>query len=123
MQLSERTLLIARALRRAHQLFPVRDWAGVQFDPNGSLHFSKRHADSYLQDSHIERVDLIKIDVDGNEYDIICGLRSCIDHVRPIVMVEMIADMERNVRPGNYQIMKYGDCGNVFCLPPERARR
>src|SRR5262249_4832856 len=111
------------------------EWTGVQFDPHGTLRFPMRNADAYLRDNHIDRVDMIKLDVDGNELDILRGLTDCIHRCRPIIIVEAdeTVDEFRVAIPQGYRF--FGNSrrlisarttfaeitrdftGNVFCMP------
>lgn len=64
------------------------EWAGVQFDPTGSLRFPMRNTELYFKQNGFDRIDLIKLDVDGNELDILINLRSHIERLRPLLVVE-----------------------------------
>jgi FkbM family methyltransferase len=114
-------------------------WAGVQYDPEGSLRFSMRHADTYLNEQRIEQVHLIKLDVDGNELEILRGLRNTLDRDRPIILVEAnegIREFHGDL-PEQYHFLHHiplggliagkrlcdvdeQSKGNVFCIPREK---
>lgn len=110
------------------------EWAGVQFDPTGALRFPMRNADLYLKQNGIDRIDLIKLDVDGNELDILISLRSHIERLRPTLVVEAdrtIASLAE-VLPNDYELLgnSHGRLrridahfqGNIFCISREHMR-
>lgn len=84
--------------------------------------------DSYVEKNEIESCDLIKIDVDGIEYEILKGAENLLKKFRPIFIVETNGD-ERLIEffsSHNYQILDMklepyilGDMipGNIFCVP------
>jgi FkbM family methyltransferase len=93
------------------------EWAGVQFDPRGPFRLPMLQADNYLQQQKIDRVDLIKIDVDGNEQDVLRGLSSCIQNCKPIIVIEAndgIAPL-RALLPEYRFDSEHG--ANAFCFP------
>lgn len=45
--------------------------------------------DSYVQMSSINRMDFIKLDVDGYELDVLSGATQCIAKFRPIILLEL----------------------------------
>ena len=45
--------------------------------------------DSYLARAGVQRIDWIKIDVDGNEYPVLCGAQSSLARFRPKIIMEM----------------------------------
>lgn len=47
------------------------------------------HADPYLAELALPRVDLIKIDVEGFEITVVKGLRKTLEQYRPVVMLEL----------------------------------
>jgi FkbM family methyltransferase len=95
------------------------EWAGVQFDPHGTLTFPMRNGDRYLRKYGIERVDLIKLDVDGNEIDILRGLTACIEVSRPIILVEGTLSALEPVRDlfREYHFTALRKSCNMICLP------
>jgi FkbM family methyltransferase len=114
-------------------------WAGVQYDPEGSLRFPMLHGDTYLNKQRIEHVHLIKLDVDGNELEILRGLRNTLNRDRPIIMVEAnegIREFHGDL-PEQYHFLQHVPLGgliaakrlcdvdvqatgNVFCVPREQ---
>jgi FkbM family methyltransferase len=49
----------------------------------------KRTLDEFIEENNIEQVDMIKLDVDGNEVDILQGARLTFEKFRPILIVEL----------------------------------
>jgi FkbM family methyltransferase len=47
-----------------------------------------RTLDEVLSSLHIERIDLIKIDIEGGEFDVMSSARATLEQKRPIVIVE-----------------------------------
>ncbi|MEM8930889.1 MAG: FkbM family methyltransferase [Acidobacteriota bacterium] len=52
----------------------------------------RRRLDSILQERAIERIDLLKIDVDGGDLDVLRGAVEAVRRDRPIVIVELAAN-------------------------------
>lgn len=84
--------------------------------------------DSYVEENEIESCDLIKIDVDGIEYEILKGAENLLKKFRPILIVETNGDKRliEFFSSHNYQILDMklepyilGDMipGNIFCVP------
>jgi FkbM family methyltransferase len=72
--------------------------------------------DSFVRDRGVDRVDLIKIDTDGNELDVLKGAADTLRRFRPIVIFELTAylmkereisfsDYEELLLPLGYQLM------------------
>ena len=51
------------------------------------------HLDSFLRERGVERLDLIKLDVDGHELDVLKGASESIDRFRPSVVVELCTEV------------------------------
>jgi FkbM family methyltransferase len=56
-----------------------------RYSPDGELELEVRRGDDVIS---LDRVDLIKIDVEGMEADVLCGLRRSIRKYRPVVVFE-----------------------------------
>lgn len=49
--------------------------------------------DSFIIDNEIDKMDLIKIDVEGSEMDVINGMKDCISKYDPTILVEINQDI------------------------------
>lgn len=61
------------------------NWGGERVEINISA------ASKYLQSAGITAADLIKIDVEGFEMDVLDGLRTFLEHARPVLWIEISA--------------------------------
>lgn len=56
--------------------------------------------DDWLMDHQVSRIDIVKIDVDGNEYPVFAGSRNMLENYRPLIIMEVGAwhfhDSDRN---------------------------
>ncbi len=85
--------------------------------------------DHYIETNNITKCDLVKIDVDGIEYDILNGAQELINKLKPIFIVETNNDQRINefFLKNDYQILNMkleqileGELPeNIFCLPKE----
>jgi len=57
----------------------------------------KNTLDNIVADKRISKIDIIKLDVDGNELDVLMGGRKCITKFKPIFVMELGPDQyEKN---------------------------
>lgn len=49
--------------------------------------------DSFVQEQNIPKVDIIKIDVDGGEFNVIQGMKETLLNQKPIVILELFSEM------------------------------
>lgn len=63
--------------------------------------------DSYIEENGITKCDLVKIDVDGIEYEILKGARSLIERFKPVFIVESNGDKRiiEFFKTKNYQVL------------------
>jgi hypothetical protein len=97
------------------------------------------HGDTYLNEQRIDHVHLIKLDVDGNELEILRGLRNTLNRDRPIILIEAMEGIREfhGDLPDQYQYVQHVPlggliagkklcdvgvqaAGNVFCVPREQ---
>ena len=52
--------------------------------------------DEFVEDSGINSIDFIKIDVDGNEADVISGALKIIEKYHPILLIEWAPELFKN---------------------------
>ncbi|MBK9130714.1 MAG: FkbM family methyltransferase [Gammaproteobacteria bacterium] len=50
-----------------------------------------RRLDNWISEQEISRVDLVKIDVDGNEYSVLTGGETTISNYRPVFLMEAVS--------------------------------
>src|SRR5262249_32601140 len=82
----------ATASSQAHILFPPREpknSAVIAAATNGSIIVPSFTLDQLLHD--LDRVDLVKIDVEGSEVNVIEGMRETIARHRPSILLEFNA--------------------------------
>jgi FkbM family methyltransferase len=66
-----------------------------------------KNADNYIKELGIQKVSLIKIDVEGFEYEVLCGLKQTIFKNRPVIFFEFNPENE-----------KFGTAENMYaCFP------
>jgi hypothetical protein len=61
----------------------------------------------FVKTRRIARVDLIKIDVDGNELDVLAGATEVIELFRPKIIVEIADDPEDSSNNKVFQVMDF----------------
>ena len=52
--------------------------------------------DGYLSSNNIKSLDLIKLDVDGNELDVLGGAENVLKKIKPIIIMELAPDQYDN---------------------------
>lgn len=50
--------------------------------------------DTYIKDNPVSRIDLIKIDVEGHEYEALIGMQNMLIKHRPTIIIEILEDNE-----------------------------
>ena len=83
--------------------------------------------DNYIEEKNVAKCDLVKIDVDGIEYEILLGSQELINKMQPIFIVETNNDYRiiQFFTQNNYSILNMqlkpimeGEIPeNIFCLP------
>ncbi|MES2409244.1 MAG: FkbM family methyltransferase [Patescibacteria group bacterium] len=78
-----------------------------------SLELQVVEGDTYLKEQKIDKIDLIKIDVEGFEKEVLLGLRETLMKNRPTIMMEFSSDTKKTfeneksifeILPPNYKI-------------------
>ena len=79
-----------------------------------------RVGDEELSQLQIARVDVVKIDVEGHEKEVLSGLQKAVMRDRPIVMMELLADLPEEIGfksrkdlescfPEDYRLLQFSD--------------
>jgi FkbM family methyltransferase len=55
----------------------------------GWIYVTAKSTDNVVEECRLRRVDWIKIDVEGAEYEVLCGLEETLDTYRPKIIVEV----------------------------------
>ena len=63
----------------------------------GSCKIQARALDKVLAEKRIEHVDMIKIDVEGAEYEVLKGLESTLINKNPVLVIEIMKRDEARV--------------------------
>lgn len=66
----------------------------------GTIQVQAEAADTILRDMNVQRVDWVKIDVEGAEYEVLCGLKETIGANRARIIVELM-------KPNVDQVLTY----------------
>jgi FkbM family methyltransferase len=80
----------------------------------GSQKVKAKTLDNVLIENRIQKVDLIKIDVEGAEYDVLKGLERTLKQNNPILMVEVLRKDENKVLRYMKQL-KYKENAIDYC--------
>ena len=96
----------------------------------GAIAVQAEKPDSLLLDKlNLKRIDLIKIDVEGAEYEVMLGLEETISRFKPKLFVEIwsqnMAKVKAFLKQHNYRIVKLSEIGEansqyyveVLCVP------
>lgn len=70
----------------AHETGDVNAWHGRS---HPALAATAMTTDDFCAAAKVERIDLVKLDVDGHEYDVLRGFRASLARFRPIIIVEI----------------------------------
>jgi len=84
----ERELLIAEKEHSGHNTFGRFGYAGVEVA--GRQMVKTERLDNLIQREGLERVDVIKLDVEGHERFVLEGARETLTRFKPILLVELI---------------------------------
>ena len=93
---------------------PLKNY-GLDFDPVGIEDTPATTIDKYCDENNIERIDLLKIDVEGAEFQVMCGALGMLQSKRircltfefgqtTFDMGNTSRDIEKFLREANYQI-------------------
>lgn len=68
--------------------------------------------DKYVIDKGINRLDFIKIDVEGSEYKVLCGGKNTIQGLKPIILYEFSSELDRLTKTDN-SVLSYQFLDNL----------
>lgn len=66
----------------SHTHASVYDIQGVKYQPQGQVEIQLLRGDEFMQQQQIQRIDLLKIDVEGAEYEVLQGFRQALSEGR-----------------------------------------
>jgi FkbM family methyltransferase len=92
----------------------------------GFIKVSAKALDNVLKELHINRVDWIKIDVEGAEYEVLEGLKSTIQQYKPTLIIEVLKEnlekVTKFMNESNYMVRLipntvYDNPLYIYCKP------
>jgi len=89
-------------------------WTGKKWIPRTEKHKKVEYEQipiciETLDSYKLDEVDIIKIDVEGFEYDVLLGAKETVDRCRPIVQVEMVYGQPHRFGHTVHEILEYFD--------------
>lgn len=95
----------------------------IRRDPSASpLSVLTVALDDLLNWEGLDRLDYLKIDVEGAEQQVLAGARRAIEEHRPIIQVEVSIAVPRFSELGDYVIFHAPQSSNSICIPKENAK-
>ena len=93
-------------------------------DSASSITVPVRSLDSYMEERHETRVDLIKVDVEGYESAVLKGARRLLEDQRPSLLVEFIPRdiLRAGYNPRQFLELLFHSYGDVFLIDEARSR-
>jgi len=87
-------------------------WTGKKWIPRTEKHKKVEYEQvpiriETLDSYNFEHVDIIKIDVEGFEYDVMLGAKDTVDRCRPVVQVEMVYGQPHRFGHTVHEILEY----------------
>jgi FkbM family methyltransferase len=85
--------------------------------------------DEFVENENITNIDIIKIDVEGKEFDVLSGMKNVIQRMRPSILCEILprigdfGQINRFLKPYNYYIYEILDDRILFIKEPENYQR
>lgn len=87
--------------------------------------------DNFVKQNNIERIDVIKVDIEGGEYDFLRGAEESIRRLKPIMFLELrneflersnssLDDVISFLSNLNYECYLVADCHDGFFIPIEK---
>jgi FkbM family methyltransferase len=119
---------------------------GTMVKPDGdakTMDVPIERGDDYFPKMNIDRIDILKIDIEGHEFHALSGLRKTLDRYRPFILMELQDETRRLVgnvkglkkllypdarvmelahdRKGNYMLrnLRFEKARELFVLPKE----
>jgi FkbM family methyltransferase len=100
-----------------------------KYKDNYAIEVTTVTLDNFVQSEDITNIDIIKIDVEGKEYDVFTGMRSVIGRMRPYIICEIlpkIGDFNQIYnffKPYNYYIYEILNDGILLINDPLNYKR
>jgi len=80
------------------------------------------HGDDYLAGLDLDRLDLLKVDVEGMEKEVMAGLRGTLERFRPVVLLEFTRDFHTSYTGLEDLRAALPDGYRILSLFPDRVR-
>jgi FkbM family methyltransferase len=66
-----------------------------------------RRLDAIVKEAKLQRVDVIKIDVEGAEFEVLQGASQTLDHFRPVLIIELVQDQLKSMGSSIDQVTQF----------------
>jgi len=76
--------------------------------------------DEFIQKSNVKGVDLVKIDVEGNEFNVLAGMKHSIANYRPVIFIELLQEHLLRFNSSTKEVFSFFETLNYKCLEFER---
>ena len=108
----DRLLCQIRIFSAAHSRSPVRMVSFASLSPGTDMEHSSEtiHLDTldrYVEERGLDRIDLIRCDVEGSEYNVLLGGRETFTRFRPLVLMEIHPGLLKRFDQDEMAILKY----------------
>lgn len=76
----------------------------------------------YIQSNNIDKIDLMKIDVETHEYEVLEGMKEYLEKMQPTLLIEILSDeigkkVQTLFEKCNYIYFDINENGKITCIP------